>query len=962
MFDNKSLIRFLFAGIFLLILIFIPGESSIAENDYQTIRVGDGWESLSYDVIDPDGIPSGGNPITDAQTCNPGGCDIPLDEETYQQYLKPVEYPDGLSRAVLPTSYDARDDGLVTSPKNQGACGSCWAFASVGALESHLKAIGLPEGSTYDYSEQQLVSCNSSQLGCCGGGSTALQYWETAGPIAESCFTYGESSTECTISSPIESTIDCSDASSCTQLDYRVTNWHTVSTSDFKGSLYIDGPSYWRFSVYDDFNAWYNTASSGSVYVNGPATNYLGGHAVLLIGWDDSKGAYLLKNSWGPTSGPQGDGTFWMAYSGHANDLSFQMVNFDLFLPGSGDSYEPDNTSGEANLISSGSPQTHSLAPAGDQDWVKFTLTSESGITLETSGASGDTRMWLYDSSLTEIDYNDDDGINNFSFIDRVCGVDALPAGTYYVQVTEYWGIELPSYDLSFNASFCSSDSYEPDDSSVEANLITNGSPQTHNIFPSGDEDWVKFTLSFESGVTLETSGISGDTRMWLYDSGLTEVEFSDDDEYSLFSYIDRVCEADALPAGTYYVKVDEFGDDEVISSYDLSLTVTPCLSYNFLPLVIGGTGSASGFNGDFELGHTGWTESSSSTDDLITNAMPVTPHSGTWLAKFGVNNSETDQLSQVVNIPVDETVLHYWYWIPSADSLWGWDFFLVKIDGTVLDTIDLFSDNITMGWTERVLDLAAYAGSDVTLSFEVTTDTVEPSILYLDDVSLESYGSTGFNSQFNGDTTGWESHSGTWYVDNDYYYSAGLIGAYSSASYSSNFNDFDYQVQMWRYGSAINTNNIIIRGTPNPLDTLNRWDSYYSFQYSKDGYFSVWKKLSGDSPVALQSWTSSSAILTYDNWNTLQVIANGSNLQFYINGTLVWSGTDTSLSSGRVGLSMYRDDDGINDDILYINWATLTTPSGTSTFEIRDSISIEQQLLNEMANQNPVGDINSSE
>ncbi len=956
MFDNKPLFRFLFAGIFLLILLFIPGEPSIAEDVNHEILPGDGWESLSFDVIDPEGVLSGGTPITDAQSCDPGGCDIPLDEKTYQQYLKPVEYPEGLSRAVLPTSYDARDDGIVTSPKNQGACGGCWAFASVGAMESHLLALGV--GGTPDYSEQQLISCHSGMSGCCGGSLTAMQYWETAGPITEACLPFGEGGTSC----PTESTIPCSNGSGCTQLNYRVTNWHTVDLSDFKGSLYVDGPSYWRFTVYDDFSSWYNSASSGSVYVNGSGTSSVGGHAVLLIGWDDSKSAYLLKNSWGSTSGPQGDGTFWMAYSGHAHDLSFQMSNFDLYLPGSGDSYEPDNTSGEANWITSGSPQTHSLAPAGDQDWVKFTLTSESGVTLETSGASGDTRMWLYDSSLIEVEYDDDDGINSFSFIDRECGLDALPAGTYYVKLDEYFSLELPSYELSFNASSCLSDSYEPDDSAGEANWIYSGSPQTHNIIPAGDEDWVKFALSFESGVALETSGISGDTRMWLYDSGLTELEYNDDDEYSLFSYIDRACDVDALPAGTYYVKVDEFGDDEVISSYDLSLTITPCLLYNFLPLVIGGTGSASDFNGDFELGHTGWTESSSSTDEFITNSMPVTPHSGSWLARFGVNNSETDQLSQVVTIPVDETVLHYWYWIPSADSLWGWDFFLVKIDGTVVDTIDLFSDNVTTGWTERVLDLAAYAGSTVTLMFEVTTDTVEPSILYLDDVSLESYGSTGFNSQFNGDTTGWESHSGTWYVDSDYYYSAGLIGAYSSASYSSNFNDFDYQVQMWRYGSSNNTNNIIIRGTPNPLDPSNRWDSYYSFQYSRDGLFSVWKKLSGNSPVPLQSWTLSSAILTYDNWNTLRVIANGSDLQFYINGTLVWSGTDTSLSSGRVGVSMYRDDDGVNDDILYINWATLTIPSGISTFEIKDSVSAEQLLLNVAANQNPVGNIDSSD
>jgi hypothetical protein len=51
---------------------------------------------------------------------------------------------------------------------------------------------------------------------------------------------------------------------------------------------------------------------------------------VLLIGWDDAKQAYLLKNSWGTTAGPNGDGTFWVAYSGHLRNLGFGMANFSL--------------------------------------------------------------------------------------------------------------------------------------------------------------------------------------------------------------------------------------------------------------------------------------------------------------------------------------------------------------------------------------------------------------------------------------------------------------------------------------------------------------------------------------------------------------------------------------------------------------------------------------------------------
>ncbi len=120
-------------------------------------------------------------------------------------------------------------------------------------------------------------------------------------------------------------------------------------------------------------------------------------------------------------------------------------------------SYEPDNTSGQAKLITSGTPQTKSIVPKTDLDWVKFQLTTTSGVLLETSGPfESDTRISLYDSTLMPIEYHDDVPGSFWSFIDRACGIDPLPPGTYYVKVEEYKNdAQIPSYHLAFDASPC---------------------------------------------------------------------------------------------------------------------------------------------------------------------------------------------------------------------------------------------------------------------------------------------------------------------------------------------------------------------------------------------------------------------------------------------------------------------------------------------------------------------------
>lgn len=251
---------------------------------------------------------------------------------------------------------------------------------------------------------------------------------------------------------------------------------------------------------------------------------------------------------------------------------------FALQLATVPDPHEPDDTSGQAGTLVAGTPQFRSIYPSGDRDWVRFTLSQPSQVTL---AAGADLGMRLYDGSLVEIGY--DDNTDGTTRIEYPCGAGRLPVGSYYVQLGQVADAHvIDGYTLVLDTVPCP-DNYEPDNNKTQATTIVHGISQTHNIVPADDQDWVRFTLDEPTAVTISTSGpdTSADTRLWLYDQNLNEIAFNDDNGSDYYSTISLGCGASELPAGTYYVKVDEYQNNKIIDSYQLDLRASSCADPN---------------------------------------------------------------------------------------------------------------------------------------------------------------------------------------------------------------------------------------------------------------------------------------------------------------------------------------------------------------------------------------------
>ena len=208
----------------------------------------------------------------------------------------------------LPKRYDMRELGRVTQVRDQGLYGTCWAFASLAALETTLT----PQENLV-FSPDHMSLCNSFSLGQNEGGeyTMAIAYmasWQ--GPVYESDDPYGDGKTN----PDLKARKHLEEAQILAPKDYVAIKEAIYKYGAVETSIYT------QMKTANSWSGYYNRERA-TYYYNQEATC---NHDIIIVGWDDdfpkeyftitpeNDGAFICKNSWGTEFGE--DGYFYVSY------------------------------------------------------------------------------------------------------------------------------------------------------------------------------------------------------------------------------------------------------------------------------------------------------------------------------------------------------------------------------------------------------------------------------------------------------------------------------------------------------------------------------------------------------------------------------------------------------------------------------------------------------------------------
>jgi len=191
-----------------------------------------------------------------------------------------------------PAGHDWREHGAVSDVKDQGSCGSCWAFSSVGNVEGQYY---LKTKTMVRFSEQQLVDCDKVDLGCNGGMmEDAFKYYQQTGVMAEADYAYTGSDDACKFDA--------------TKSKAKITGYkfaQSQNETEIAQMLFENGPlavainaTPLQFYFGGIYYPWFSF-SCDPAGLN---------HGVLIVGYgnDGSTDYWVVKNSWGSWWGESG--------------------------------------------------------------------------------------------------------------------------------------------------------------------------------------------------------------------------------------------------------------------------------------------------------------------------------------------------------------------------------------------------------------------------------------------------------------------------------------------------------------------------------------------------------------------------------------------------------------------------------------------------------------------------------